>query len=74
MKTPAIFFAAIAVALALGGAAHSQNSILPQTPVQKLEAVKAKNKQLLDKQAETLKKLEEMELQSQQIKFLGKRT
>ncbi len=74
MKTPAIFFAAVAVALALGSPAHSQNPTLPQTPIQRLEAIRTKNKQLIDKQTETLKKLEELELQSQQIKFLGKRT
>ena len=54
--------------------APTQSSGAPRNPVQRLEEIKLKNKALLEKQAETLKLLENLELQSQQLKFMGRRT
>ena len=62
------------IAFALGNVAHSQAPAAPQTSVQRLGAIRATNQQLLERQTETLKRLEEMQLQSQQLKFLGKRS
>ena len=73
MKT--IFLLTVCViAFALGNLAHSQAPASPQSALQRLEAIKVTNKQLLERQTETLKKLEEMQLMSQQLKFLGKRS
>lgn len=63
-----------AMAFALGNVAHSQAPTAAQTPLQRLEAIRTKNKQLIDRQTETLKLLDEVQLQSQQLKFLGKRS
>ena len=72
MKT--ILLAAVVITLAAGNIARSQLPVAPQTAAQKLEAIKAKNKELIERQKETLKKLEELQLEAQQIKFLGKRS
>jgi hypothetical protein len=79
MKTLALSIFAVAVALgfALGGVAHSQAPgapLTPPTPLQRLEMIRTKNKELLEKQSETIKKLDELQLQSQQLKFMGHRT
>ena len=75
MKTPLLILASCAAAFVLGtSAAHSQSPAQAQTAVQKLQAMKVKNKQLLDRQAETLKQLDDMQQTSQQLKFLGKRS
>jgi cell shape-determining protein MreC len=73
MKSPLLLAAAIA-AFALANIAHSQLPGGPQSALQRLQVIKAKNKELIDKQTETLKKLDEIQLESQQIKFLGKRS
>jgi hypothetical protein len=59
---------------ALGTLAHSQAPAAAQTPIQRLQAMKVLNKQLLDRQAETLKLLDALQLEAQQLKFLGKRS
>lgn len=68
------FLSVCVIAFALGNLAHSQAPSAPQSSGQRLEAIRATNKQLIERQTETLKKLEEMQLQSQQLKFLGKRS
>jgi cell shape-determining protein MreC len=73
MKTT-FFIAVSVIAFALGNVAHSQAPTAPQTALQRLDAIRNKNKQLLEKQAETLKLLDDLQLQSQQLKFLGKRS
>ena len=73
MKTT-ILLTGCAIAFAFGNIAHSQAPSAPQSSAQRLEAIKAVNKQLMERQTETLKKLEEMQLMSQQLKFLGKRS
>jgi cell shape-determining protein MreC len=73
MKIALLLLAAAGV-FALGNIAHSQAPAATQTAVQKLQAISAKNKELLDRQTETLKKLDDLQLESQQLKFLGKRS
>ena len=46
----------------------------PRTPLQRLEEIKAKNNTLIQKQAETLKLLEQLDLQAQQLRIMGRRT
>jgi hypothetical protein len=45
-----------------------------KTPLETLQAMKLQNQQLAEKQAQTLLKLEEIEKETQQLKFLGRRT
>jgi len=66
---------AIVVAAVLGFAAnlHSQG-ILPKSPVDRLKEMKAKNADLIEKQKATLTKLDEMDKQAEQMRFLVKRS
>lgn len=74
MKTILPFLLSIAAVFALTVKLHSQAPGAAKTPLQQVQALKAKNQQLLEKQAQTLLKLDEIEKQSEQLKFLGKRT
>jgi hypothetical protein len=69
-----LFIAICGTAFAIGNIAQSQIPGAAQTPLQRLDAIRTKNKVLIDKQAETLKVLDDLQLQSQQLKFLGKRS
>lgn len=69
-----LLLAAGLAAFALANIAHSQLPGLPQTALQRLQTIRAKNKELLDQQAKTLEKLDALQLEAQQIKFLGKRS
>ena len=73
MKT--LTFAGLMAVLCLAwtGVLHSQGPA-PKTPLQQLEALKAQNQQLLEKQAATLTHLAEMEKLSAQLKVMGKRS
>lgn len=73
MKTTSLILLC-GIAFAVGNIAHSQAPAAPQTAVQRLEAIRARNKQIIDRQTETLRQLDELQLQSQQLKFLGKRS
>lgn len=53
---------------------HSQAPVAPATPLQILQAMKAKNQELIEKQTQTLQKLDELEKEADQIKILAKRT
>ena len=53
---------------------HSQAPAAPQTPLQILQAMKAKNQELLEKQTQTLLKLDDLEKEAGQLKTFGKRT
>jgi hypothetical protein len=59
--------------LGLAGALQSQAPAAPKTPLQQLQDLKAKNKELIEKQAATLQKLDALQKDAQSIKFLGKR-
>lgn len=73
MKTPALFLWSAAAILAFSGSLHSQNAPA-KTPLETLQTLKAQNAALLEKQAATLLKLDEVAKEAQQIKFLGKRS
>ena len=61
--------------LALSTDLHSQAPVAnAKTPLQTLQAMKVQNQQLAEKQAQALLKLDEIEKEAQQLKFLSKRT
>ena len=53
---------------------HSQAAAAPKTLLQIIEAMKARNVELLEKQTQTLLKLDDLEKESGQLKTFGKRT
>ena len=61
--------------LALAASLHSEApaAALP-SPLQILQAMKAKNQDLIEKQTATLQKLDELEKEAEQLKIFGKRT
>ena len=73
MKTLTLFFWSAAAIIALSGSLHSQNAPA-KSPLETLQTLKAQNASLLEKQAATLLKLDEIAKEAQQIKFLGKRS
>ena len=73
MKTLTLFLWSAAAVIALSGSLHSQNAPT-KTPTETLQTIKAQNAALLQKQAATLLKLDEVAKEAEQIKFLGKRS
>lgn len=73
MKTLTLFLWSAAAIIAFSGSLHSQN-VPAKTPLEALQTLKAQNTALLEKQAATLVKLDEVAKEAQQIKFLGKRS
>ena len=73
MKTLTSSIIAAVSLLVLAVNLHSQ-APLPKSPSDQLKALKAKNIQILEQQTQTLLKLEEIEKQAEQIRFLGKRS
>ena len=68
------FFAIVAVfGLALGASVHSQAPAQPKSVLQQLQAMKAQNQTVLEKQTALLLKLEELQKEAAQVKFLAKR-
>ena len=74
MKALSFFLLTVATALLLTADVRSQAPLPARTALQQLQEIKAQNKALLEKQAVTLQKLGELELQAQQLKFFGKRS
>lgn len=74
MKTPLFLVLAAAALLALGSTLHAQAPAAAKSPQQILQAMKLKNQELLEKQAVTLQKLEELEKDAEQLKIFGKRS
>lgn len=74
MKTFLSLTLAVAALLALGLDLHSQEPASPKTPLQILQDLKARNKELIEKQKQTLQKLEELDKEAAQIKALAART
>lgn len=74
MKTPFLILLSVGVMLAMSTSVRSQLPGSPQTHLQQLQTIKVQNDKLIERQAATLQKLEELQLQAQQIKFLGKRS
>jgi hypothetical protein len=73
MKTLTISLVA-ACTLALTAHLHSQAPGAPKSPLQQLQDVKKKNQELLEKQGAALQKLEAIQKEAEQVKFLAKRT
>ena len=73
MKTFALIVWSAAILAALNGPLHSENAPA-KTPLEALQQMKAQNAALIEKQAATSAKLDELAREAQQIKFLGKRS
>jgi hypothetical protein len=74
MKTIALLLIGAAFAITLTADVRSQAAAPAKTPLQQLQAIQTENAKLLEKQAATLQKLEEMRLQAQQIKSFTARS
>jgi hypothetical protein len=77
MKTPIIFSLVVAALLALGLNLRSQAPVSPagpRTTLQVLQAMKAKNQELIEKQKATLTQLETLEKEAEQMKIFAKRS
>ena len=63
-----------AAVFALTATLHSQAPGAARTPLQQAQALKAKNQELIEKQKQTLDKLDELEKAAAQLKIFGKRS
>lgn len=70
--TFAVFIAAFAALP--GSALHSQTPAPAKSPLQQLQEIRDKNKAQIEKQGAALQKLDALQQDSTQLKFLGKRT
>jgi len=73
MKTLTPSLAVIVALMALAVNLRSQ-SALPKSPSDQLKALKTKYAEVIEQQNQTLLKLDEMEKQAEQIRFLAKRS
>ena len=64
---------ALLLACALAFAVHAQTPAAPKTTLELLKAMKAANQTQLEKQTALLLKLEELQKEAAQIRFLSKR-
>jgi hypothetical protein len=64
---------AVALAIPFAATLHSQTAAVPKSTLQQLQDMRAKNKATLEKQEALLLKLEELNKEASQIKFLTKR-
>lgn len=74
MKTLTSFILTVACVLGLGARLHSQAPAAPKTPLQQLQDIKKKNAEQIEKQGGALQKLDALQQDAVQLKFLGKRT
>ena len=74
MKTLLSLALSVAALLALATNLHSQAPEAPKSPMQILQAMKAKNQEVIEKQTQTLQKLDDLEKDAEQLKIFGKRT
>lgn len=73
MKTIAFFMWSTAAIIALSASLHSQ-SPAAKTPLETLQTMKKQNAALIETQAATLVKLDEIAKEAEQLKILGKRS
>ena len=73
MNRTALLSFATALILALGVRVHSQSVTGAKNTIQQLESLKAANAALLEKQAAMLIKLDELQKEAAQTKFMVKR-
>ena len=70
----ALSLLAVAAVLGIGSLSlHSQAPAPAGTPLEQLKAIRDQNVKILEQQAATLQKLDELEKTSQTVKVLGKR-
>ena len=74
MKTLPFLLLSLALMSGLTSDVRSQAAAPLQTALQQLQAMRLQNQQLIDKQTATITKLDELQLQAQQLKFFGKRS
>ena len=74
MKTLLSLTLSVAALFALAANLRSQTPAAPASPGQILQAMKAKNQDTIERQTQTLQKLDELEKEAEQIKVLAKRT
>ena len=72
MKTSLLILAGILLASAPMALLHSQ-AAQPKSPLETLQTLREQNILLIEKQAATLLKLDELAKDAQQVKFFGKR-
>jgi len=73
MKTITLLVFAVLLALAVNRQSVGEG-IIPKSPLDKLKELKAKNAEIIDKQAATLQKLDELDKQAEQMRFFSKRS
>ncbi|EDY20011.1 hypothetical protein CfE428DRAFT_2600 [Chthoniobacter flavus Ellin428] len=73
MKISTTFALVLAAVLGFAVNLHSQG-VLPKSPIDRLKEIKARNADLIEKQKATLTKLDEMDKQAEQMRFLMKRS
>ena len=73
MKTNTLTLTIVAALLGLAVNLHSQG-VAPKSPVDRLRDLKAKNDEVIEKQKAALLKLDEMDKQAEQLRFLSKRS
>jgi hypothetical protein len=73
MKAFLLFIVTAFAGLALTAELQSQAPAAPKTPLEQLRVLKAQNQQLLEKQTVTIVKLDELQKEAAQIRFMSKR-
>ncbi|HEV7867114.1 MAG TPA: hypothetical protein VGO90_05500 [Chthoniobacteraceae bacterium] len=74
MKPFTFLLLGLALTAGLTSDVRSQAAAPPRSALQQLQAIVVQNQQLIQRQAATVAKLEELQLQAQQLKFFGKRS
>lgn len=74
MKTFTISLFTAVLILAPANLLHAQAPGAPKTVLQQLQDIRQKNKEQIEKQAAAMQKLDALQQDAAQIKFLGKRT
>ena len=73
MKAKTLALTIMAALLGLAMNLHSQG-VAPKSTVDRLRELKAKNEEIVEKQKAALLKLDEMDKQAEQLRFLSKRS
>jgi hypothetical protein len=74
MKALSIILWSSAIAVALSTSVHSQAPAAPKTTTEMLQKIKAENAKQLEKQTATLRRLDELAKEVQQLKIFGSRS
>ena len=74
MKALSVFLWSAAIAITLSTSLHSQAPSAVPPQLEKLQKIKAENARLLEKQTATLRKLDELAKEAQQLKIFGSRS